>query len=565
MVAIVIDLGQLRATRRNNQSMADLALLAGGIKLGEGNPQAACEEAWLYLKANATDMPVAAASPCGAMPTTTAGCPSGIATTNASASPYTIQFKYPVSNAEIADSRFASTGFEDGQACQRMSLAVTRDRTTLFAGVVGRGNLSTTSRAVMRPARDNPIDKPSLWLLDPTGCTSLNASGGSKVNVGTATNPGLITIDSDGSKTSNPDSCNTTSNQTINASGSGTSITAIPTSGASLGAISLFAMQPGTTKCNDPGNERACSNGDVASGRVTPQPMPRSQRATRAPVDYQFNCRPDADGNPATSAYPIYHAIVDIPDCPSSSTPAYIDQLRAFVGTSGAPPGFTTWTGGCTPNTLPAVTGNYFVDCPTFNPRGIITFNGNVVFRGGISLNAGGGLIVNPANTNADLRTQQLSCDPPTSDPPVAPVLCPQRNAPDAAYVYMRNGDISMSGGLITLTKTMLYQHNGIVSITGGAPPVWTSPDAGAFKGLSLWSEKAGVFNLQGGSSLNLEGTYFTPEAAPFKLTGGGSFLPLQAQFIAYHLEISGGGVLNLEPLTTKGVSVSDARGVLIR
>src|SRR5947209_2094825 len=49
MVAIVVDLGDARATRRNDQSSADFAALAAGDNLLTKSPQA-CADAWSYIQ-----------------------------------------------------------------------------------------------------------------------------------------------------------------------------------------------------------------------------------------------------------------------------------------------------------------------------------------------------------------------------------------------------------------------------------------------------------------------------------------------------------------------------------
>jgi hypothetical protein len=54
------------------------------------------------------------------------------------------------------------------------------------------------------------------------------------------------------------------------------------------------------------------------------------------------------------------------------------------------------------------------------------------------------------------------------------------------------------------------------------------------------------VFN--GGAAAHLEGTFFTPEAKPFTLSGGADWGQQNAQFITYQLIVSGGGRLTLAP-----------------
>jgi hypothetical protein len=576
MVAIVIDLGQLRVTRRDNQSVADFAALAAGERLGIGQPQGACLDAWKYIKSNAEDLPVGASSPCGG----SFVCPTPLPTngtrfTATGTGEYTVTFIYPATNADITDARFSGgAGLSDGVACERMGVEVRRARDAFFASVIGIKSLSTTARAVVKAAEGESDSVPSLWLLDPTECTSLDASGGSQINVGQNDNPatlaneaiaGLITIDSDGKGST----CSNTK-QSMQAKGSGTHIWAIPLTGDIKGEINLFSMPSGATSCTS----GACDQGDVSSGRVSPQPLSADDRATRAPVDWNWNCKssltgsPVAPGSSPASAYPNYRTLVPIPNCPTALTrPAYIDGLRAAIGTTASPgtdiASFNRWTTSgksCSPSGLTTVNGNWWIDCPNLSLGNgtTVTINGNVVLDGSLSMTNGSVLNVNAANPLTNLTGSCLGTTGVPAD------LCPLQSAATHAYLYMRNGDINITGGSFQMNKTMVYLHDGTVKLNS-AGPTWTSPDEGAFRGLSLWSEKETDFSMAGNGTLNLEGTFFTPNAIPFKLTGGGGFFPLQAQFISYHLDVSGGGLLNLVPNPSKNITLPPKSGVLIR
>jgi hypothetical protein len=567
MVAIVVDLGQLRSTRRDNQSIADLAALAAGLNLGNGLPQQACNDVWSYLKSNATGLPTGANFPCDSVPVS--GCPS-LATpvasrtyTSTSSGPYTISVIFPVTDADIADAKFGGVGSNDGAACQRMKVSVTRALSTFFGGVINQRNLSTSASAVVRSNRVPGGGKPSLWLLEPANCQSLTTSGGGSIEVGTSVKPGFITVDSAGTGSG----CGSTIS-----SGGSSHIYAIPSTGDPKGAISLFAL-PANASCNDFPN--ACNQGDISSGRINPQPANRPTRATRAPVDWQFNCKNDGDGNDATSIYPDYRSSprVQIPDCPLGR-PAYMDLLRTYVGTSGAPAtgNWQTWspTRSCSPASLSVATGNWLVNCPAgFNVNNGVTveINGNVIFDGPVNVGNGGTLKINTTNTNTTMRNQDANCAPVDTVNGI-PTSCPRYNSQSAAYVYMRNGNLDVRATL-QMGHTMLYQHNGFINVIAGATPIWTSPDEGGFTGLAYWNEKPSTsstdYQLLGGGQMQLEGTFFTPEARPLRLRGGGLQNALQAQFISNSLDVGGNGVLSLDPLTNKGVPDSPPSGVLIR
>jgi hypothetical protein len=80
-----------------------------------------------------------------------------------------------------------------------------------------------------------------------------------------------------------------------------------------------------------------------------------------------------------------------------------------------------------------------------------------------------------------------------------------------------------------------------------------------------MWSEKSSSkFQINGGSGVNLQGTFFAPEAAPFSLAGGGNWGQQHAQFIAFRLAVSGGSVLTMTPDATSVPRVATG-GVLIR
>jgi hypothetical protein len=253
-----------------------------------------------------------------------------------------------------------------------------------------------------------------------------------------------------------------------------------------------------------------------------------------------------------TYAYPSYHGIT-IPDC-DTGAPAYIDQLVAAVGTSGAPGTFTTMTN-CSPSGNLTLSGNVWVNCPTFSVGNgtNVTFNGNVVFQGDVKM-TGGSIGVNAVNPNTLLGGCMT----------VVNAACLNSSSANAAFVYQRAGDFSITGGALALKHTFVYQTSGAVKDTGGAAPTWSPPIEGPFSHLSLWSEKSDAYTINGGGGLDLTGVFFTPEANPFKITGGGGVNQQHAQFISYHLTVSGSGVLNMAP-DPQAVSIPPKAGVLIR
>lgn len=227
MVAIVVDLGQLRDTKRQAQLVADLSGLAAGRKLAgtvnssgtlSVDSRGACTEAFEYIKTNLSDLPATAsmtgAGGCIALPTAcinddplatppATGTPAGDAVA-AGSGPYTLTIRYPVWDSEIADPRLPGVRDSDGKMCERMMITIQRGRKTLFAGVAGIGNVSTAARAVIRGFGNyTPNHIPALAMLERVGCGVLFTSSASPsahliIKAINPNNPGVIQADSYG-------------------------------------------------------------------------------------------------------------------------------------------------------------------------------------------------------------------------------------------------------------------------------------------------------------------------------------------------------------------------------
>lgn len=529
IAALVVDLGYIRHRSMGDQTAADLAALAAGTNLAAGRPALACTDAIRSLQTNIAGLSdIDAGSFCVPMPAT-ACADSATTSTSASATThgYTITVHYPVPDSDIIDPHFGA-GLKDGTPCQRMRVLVTSTEPAFFGVVAGRTSYTITRAATVRATYNSDTKIPALWLLDPFGCTSLAVSGGSRLTVGTSTAPGIAVVDSDGS------TC-TGSQSTVSSTGSGTITEAVPTSGTERGTIGLFALPRLAVSCTD----RACSPSDVSAGRLLPQPSPLGARVTRLPADWRYNCR---------AGYPAYHTL-PINDCPFT-TPAYIDGLTSAIGPVGSnPSGFQRWTAAghaCNPSGTLTVTGNWWIDCPAglrISNGTTVVVNGNIVLDGGITM-TGGVLDLNTANP---LPLLPSSCVPPTVTAP-----CTTQASAAAAFAYLRSGSLTMTGGRFTAHHVAMFAPSGYVSATGGAPPVWLAPTEGPFMGLALWSELASnKFQINGGAGANLEGSFFTPEAAPFTLSGSSNWGQQSAQFITRQLVVTGGGTITLAPNPT--------------
>ena len=555
MMAVVLDLGHVRAERRFTQTVADLSLLAGGGSFSTPvglDPMSACQDTIKYLNGNLKDLPesidpVNFCNQSGKELNKTVCNPPFTqpqATPSKTVGPYELEMRYPVTDGDIADT---STGVRsgDGDPCERMQLTIKRTDSSFFAGIVGVNKLETRASATIRRVPVNASLFPALWLLDPRECTALAIDGATtRVNVGTTGVPGVITIDSDGT------AC--TGQQATLDAGGGAQLRALPLTGDGYdrGSISLYALPAGRLTCNRE-LYHDCDEADIPSN-IQPQPIRRDNRATRAPVDWKYNCKRNY---PAYSTAPGVR--IAIKDCPNAAgaTP-YMDTLRTAIGSAGPISGFTDYNGPCTVNgppvTMPA--GNLRITCPTFRAQTNVTFpGGNVVFDG--DLHVTGRLLFNHGNPFASL------------DPGCVAYVCPLSSSATAAFMYLRRGTITVNGGgSFDLNHTAVYQSGGHLSFGGGGSPIWSAPTEGPFRGLAYWNEHAsGAFSVSGGSSMSLSGVFFTPYANPFSISGGAPAVQQDAQFVSRKVAISGGGTLNLAPRESEAISLPPPAAILIR
>jgi hypothetical protein len=552
MCALVVNVGQLTSAGAFDQSVVDLAVLAAGPDLSASPPDylAACESVVSYLTTDANAPPIGpidAQAFCtesgnNVTQTTCSGGTIAEAEPSVTVNGYTVSLHFPVPESEIEDPNYG-VGRDDGAPCQRMRLVLSRASPSLFGAFGGPANVVTTRSATVRASDGASQLVPALWLLDPFGCTSLAISGGSQVAVGTSADAGSVSIDSDGT------ACN--SNQyTLSVSGSGSQLEAL-SSATGSGVIALEAQPPGASTCVAP----ACNPADVSAGRVSPQPVNQAERSTRALVDARYDC--------GIRTIDYYGLVLD-EHC--TSAPAYMDNLAAAIGTTGLPPGgFERWSSqySCSPTGTVVVAGNWWVDCPggfsLGNGTTVEFTGGNVVFDGGITM-TGGTLEFNTANPSASL--------PPGCEPPLVATFgaCAGASSAAAAFVYLRSGDLSVRGGQLVLEHVLVDQVAGSIDLTGSAlPPTWIAPAEGPFAGLALWSQETATYTLNGGSSLELDGIFFTPGATPLKLTGGGNWGQVHAQLISRQLLVTGGGVLDMSPDATEAIRAPLVAGELIR
>lgn len=564
VAALAVDFAVVRDRRTSGQQAADAAASAAALTLAEIDSDArdACETAIDYLDLNGVPDTFNPPLNCAMFPTTCEnGVTSGV-TESASNSSFTIQITYPVENGDptMTSSALGATGQTisqaDGEPCDRIAVQIKATHKTFFAGVVGVDAVETTVRTV---ALANPSAfgerALNLLLLERHDCDVLEASGAGGVGgvvVGGVLNPatgkefpGTLSIDSDGTGSG----CNNDgtidvngTNGLVRADGDPCAFELTPGVGDGCGDIEVFA--PGTPGCNPP----ACTS----AGTVAPDPRAAPEILTRAPVDFIFNCK---------SAYPVAY---DIDGCPyTATTPPYIDQLVAAVGSAGKPTPGVAWndyspTYPCSINGSDVVTvpqGNWRVNCDLSIKGELFFEGGNVVFDGDVSLQADGLLDINSSNTTPSLA-------PPTD------ILDISKSSSTAAFVYFRDGEISKAGqASVHLTNVMSYfSSTSTIDLGGGSGSVaMIAPTEGPFKNLAMWSESSLDVDLAGQANIALEGVFFTP-FAQVNYQGNGGQVQVAAQFISLKLRVGGNGRLFIKPRFDRLVTFPDtSSSTLIR
>jgi hypothetical protein len=534
--ALALDLGGLRYDLRADRLASDAAATAGAAAIDPFSGSRAdegCQVAWDYALINLRDSGTPTAPNCATLATTCT--PNTPRTVTGTAPPYTITLTHPIpDDHELMGGQAINTAI-DGVACQRLGVTVSRIRDYAFASVIGFNTGTTEVRSVARITPDvGEGDVVPLVVLEPYACGALTADGQGKITVTHfQDSPGVIVVDSDGSGAN----CGPSNPWIIDVKAQGQKrwIRAIPVPGpdGAKSAILSYALSgnPGTQPA------RAYNPADLTTAIVEadpddppesyfqlyPQPVFRSQRVTRAPIDHRYNCK---------ASYPLYLGLTIAPCVGAPSGGTHIDDhIADYQGPIGSLPSpATSWnrwrdTYSCNlpSNTPPIeVSGNWLIDCPSgfiVNGASVRIDGGNVVVDGDIDLRSSGILEINPSGA-AD------------------------------RFVYVRDGDLKkVAQASIYLTRTFVLLQDGVIDLVGGAGGlVWTAPTEGVFEDLALWSESSSPHELGGQAGNTLTGTFFTPYANPFTLKGQGGQLQTDAQFLTRRLTVDGLSEVLMKP-----------------
>lgn len=630
MVAVVVDLGQLRASRRSSQSVTDLAALAAGYHLsGRGtnpvnpSPQAACIGAVHAVQTNVADFTPALtsterASACAALPSTSfGGCTPAPPPVTITRGDTTLVLTYPVTDADLRETRFRNgVGAEDGSnPCERMRVTLSRRDPTFFAGIFGVREQRIRATTVVRANSSALVEGvAAMLLLERMGCGVLQTSGGGATGAGvvvrasSATNPGVIQTDSAGQIGSGLCTTNENADGYVifgtalpAAGGGGPSIRVEPAPNGIEGIVAIRAIEVGGR------------GGAVVPSGLFPAPV-GSGINSRQVVDNRYN-RPAAAGG---------HAQIS----------ELHNDGRLLVTRTSAPTGWATLGGAAcsgfdtsTDQTYLTAT-HLFVQCSDFAPNLAVfpaathlVFTGKITVANGKLLSlpsaqrvyvrgcpgcSGGGnyaiSVAGSGGTTGELRINTLASGTGVD------LDCSARPGPGAeppgaftswAVVATFDGPFRATGQ-VRMCQTALYLGkdiapyarqaveatmlgspsypaiaectpvrpcpsddggDGFIDVTGGFGTVdWSAPNqittpptqgdfaTNPFEDLALWAEATDPSAIKGQGSNRTEGVFFLPNSSVTFTGQASQSQPLNAQFIARRLNISGQGSLFLRP-----------------
>lgn len=603
MVAIVIDLAQLRQDRRQQRLSADAGATAGGLTLTRtaAGRLAACEDAWTYAAENLGFGPTPPPSPCGSA--VTGDCNNTSPATQsavASLGSYKVTITTPVlagdalmaadaAGGDVSQPANSNTGINDsdGKPCERIGVRITNVRASTFGAVVGFDNNTTDVHSVARSATDDGELFPNLVVLEPHDCAAMKASGKPAIEVvGSATLRGGIVIVSDGNG-----ACSGADKLVLDV-GSG----AGDESHVTAAVNGDIYMKAGNGVCTgtacDPGqlDVSTCWNPDpdvTTCKGYYPAPLPLPVTINRSRVDYLYNCRSDyttpgnyrhvtIDGTTMAACTgtgdeymnALYKEVVDNNGLHPASPTVYGTGVGSSCGPlpSPFPPGNVDFNCDLPNSTILVVNGNARFRQASLSPV-LLTVNGNAVFDGTVNIGTGNQLEVGGNSYfGGDLKVTggvvRLHGKPGFYDPTCKPSTfvtnvssCVTKSAytagppsSGAAFAFIM-GNLEHNGGDIYLDRVMVYGGaTGRLNRQGNGNLTWSAPSSGSpFAKLSYWSDSTLIHEMGGGGKLFVEGVFFSPDAT-FLLGGGSPTTPRDAQFWAKRLHAAGTSVFRMTP-----------------
>jgi hypothetical protein len=606
--ALVLDIGALRQDQVQSKAAADMAAVAAAVAYDPeaiGSARGACEDAVAFVETNLTEFSNPTGAPgCEVFPANQACSPSTPPRTAVyTAGPYTVGITSPVPYGDV-DGFDLMEGMvhaeaHDGLYCDRVAVRITRDRDFLLAPVAGFAGGDTTASSVarFRPGGDEEIYA-SLVILRAQGCGVLKNSGNDlgRLIVGSATAvidgetvqlPGTITVD-----TMPSGSCNANNWQNR--------VIAVQDNGQALirsdGRIFSFALQENAPTPRVYWDNMVRTDPATTDG-LYPRPS-AGPSITREPVDHRFNCLSSYPTDRAWS--PAWTGSVGLPisDCtPDDPPPPYLknlwDALAPLNPSSAAASGWSVFPtdvpgASCTSasgtygpsSTDPALQNDrWYIDCPSpngqaFAPAGI-SFAGvrYIVSRNQIRLGGGEGNFLTIDGHGADGAVLFVQNGQLYRTGQARLYLLDTfvyLNDASAGFIEFggnnpNNASLNHPGCTVTGDPYGVCWHapaielDGCETYTGGLPP------AACFTPLALWSNGANAHDLGGQATFDISGSFFTPNATPFSLSGQSQQNFTKAQFFTAALELSGQAPVLMAPNPDTNIPIPLPGTALIR
>ncbi len=557
MVAIVVDLGSTRAVRGKARAAADSAATAGALDLGNGtNAATACAKAFGYAFSNLGGNQPTAAQITQACTSATNGGMGACTTTTVAArvatlsnGNRTLQVTNPVPDDNPLMLKATTVGGGVSQAnnvaadgsvtCGRIGVEITEPQSSFFGGVASSkaGSFSIHSVARYRPVNRGSLVPPALVVLNQRACKAINTGNGNIWVDSTLLGPGLAYSDSDGT---NPPCGGSEGILHTGASGS------LRAAGASSmpGELAWYLPCSPPAACPTPAPGFTPGRTATETGPVNPSTFSyvgklygRPERTTRGPADAKYHCTK----TPVTAETPL---------CTNADPAADpVKDADALAQATTAPSGFSSSTQCGTTGGPVTLSGKVFLDCPEFlvkaNPL-IIAGGATIIFKGRLTIDAGGTLAVNVSNP---------------SNPVVDAGGLPVPAAPEGQSRLIVGStaanavDISTNSASVYLAQTSLYSRGGF-KMQSLNKLLWSPPSSGPTKGLMYWSDAAQPFAIQGGPAIKAAGVLFHGNGT--LASGGNGIVDLRdVQVWVDKIDISGGATVRLKPDPANSITVT--------
>lgn len=515
---------------------------------------------------------------------------------------------------EDASSYSGDDGAALSDGCDHLAVIIEEGEGTFFGGVAGASGYQTVMRSVSRLVQGDDGDvTAALVLLERNDCEALSVLGdGAWVRIeGNGTTPGVIHSDSLG----NGGSCG----KIFAVNGSTPPPRIVVANADALdpvtntfapGQISTVALTDAagadSTKVSD-GLDHVCAQVvETDCGSTAPvggqEPVGRDL-VGRTRVDIRYRLPAIARRTEAAE-----RRLWTVDNPPSEAGWTVLDDCGGGRTFDAADPSLTS-------KLVFDCAGGDFIGNATVFEDSIdeVVINGTIKFTGSsqtlhfkdvrkllitgsssgaVTLGSSNRILVNDGGLTDGADDGDFVCDDRYATSPLS-----------RAEFVVWSGDITSNGGELRLCQTTLLMMDdsgtgdfdtgsgpcpipatnglapydngctGKLRLAGTARIDWTAPnvkntpsdlpdetDFGNFEDLAFWSETAASsatgWGILGSGGVHLSGIFFTPNADPFRVGGGGVYEIEEAQFITRKLVIAGGGTLKMKPDAHNSVQI---------